>query len=208
MGALLRSQALGKAGGAGASSGAGSGSGSGSSAGPGFGAKSNIPGPASGPLSLAARRAGRPSLGSMGMPPSAPGGLQRPGAPSMGGLAGRRGPPGGLNLSSMTGGDKGGSKFSDFSNIMCVMSSTAPMYEEGCGRRRWRFLPWWEDVLRRQGIRKERRQGADAKASPREAKEGSGCCSGTYEGGIRVAPVFRQTTAAALTLRRCEVTPY
>jgi mitogen-activated protein kinase kinase len=107
MGALLRSQALGKSGGAGGGGAGGAGG-------------NNLPGPASGPLSLAARRAGgRPNLGSMGMPPSAPGGLSRPGAPT-GGLAGRRGPPGGLNLSSMTGGEKSGSKFSDFSNIMCV----------------------------------------------------------------------------------------
>lgn len=127
MGALLRSQALGaKAGGGplapGGASG-GMGPGTASPAGPGGLGGPSLPGPASGPLSLAARRAGnRPNLGSLGMPPSAPGGLGRAGAGAGagagGGIAGRRGPPGGLNLSSMQGGAKEGSKFSDFKNIM------------------------------------------------------------------------------------------
>lgn len=79
-----------------------------------------IPGPASGPLGLAARRsgpgAGRPTLGTMGMGASAPGGLgARPG-----GLGGRRGPPGGMTLSGMAGAKKEeeGNKFSDFGKIM------------------------------------------------------------------------------------------
>lgn len=79
-------------------------------------------GPASGPLSLMARRAGgggpaRPNLGQMGMPPSAPAGLGM-----RGGLGGRRmGPPGGLTLSGMQGGKKDeGNKFSDFGKIMWV----------------------------------------------------------------------------------------
>lgn len=79
----------------------------------------NRPGPASGPLGLAARRGpggmARPTLGSMA---TAPGGMQR--GP---GVAGRRmGPPGGLNLSSMGGGAGGGAKadnkFTDFNKIM------------------------------------------------------------------------------------------
>ncbi|KAK4686322.1 mitogen-activated protein kinase kinase, partial [Tremellales sp. Uapishka_1] len=82
----------------------------------------SIPGPASGPLGLAARRAGgapRPNLGAMGMGVSAPGG---PGARvgGLGGIGGRRGPPGGLTLSGMAGGKKeeDGNKFSDFGKIV------------------------------------------------------------------------------------------
>ena len=74
----------------------------------------SLPGPASGPLSLAARPAGgppRPNLGSMAMPASAPGRT---------GVAARRmGPPGGLSLSGMSGApQEDGNKFSDFGKIM------------------------------------------------------------------------------------------
>ncbi|CAD6589403.1 MAG: hypothetical protein TREMPRED_005353 [Tremellales sp. Tagirdzhanova-0007] len=102
MSALLRSQALGG------------------------GVTGITPGPASGPLSLASRRAGpgiaRPSLGSMGMGASAPGGMgARAGLGS--GIGGRRmGPPGGLTLSGMKGAPAGkaeaGNKFTDFGKIM------------------------------------------------------------------------------------------
>ena len=106
MSALLRAQALGTTGG---------------SAGP------SIAGPASGPLSLAARRSAvggvRPSLGSMGMGASAPGGIG-----ARGGMGARRmGPPGGLTLSGMKGGPTGraeeGNKFTDFGKIMCGVTS-------------------------------------------------------------------------------------
>ncbi|RSH85211.1 hypothetical protein EHS25_005018, partial [Saitozyma podzolica] len=99
MGALLRSQALGTSGG---------------------GGSSGLPGPASGPLSLAARRAGgaRPNLGSMALPPSAPGSIGASG--SRAGVGARRmGPPGGLKLSGLTGAPKNeGSKFGDFGQII------------------------------------------------------------------------------------------
>jgi mitogen-activated protein kinase kinase len=83
-------------------------------------------GPASGPLSLAARRGGpgamqRPSMAG-GM--SAPGGMgmNRPmGGPS--GMGARRmGPPGGLTLSGMQGGAAKAqdNKFTDFGKIMYV----------------------------------------------------------------------------------------
>ena len=107
MSALLRSQALG-----------------GGVTGPTPG--QSVAGPASGPLSLAARRTGpgsaRPSLGSMGMGASAPGGMGgRAGLGS--GIGGRRmGPPGGLTLSGMKGAPAGkadaGNKFTDFGKIM------------------------------------------------------------------------------------------
>jgi mitogen-activated protein kinase kinase len=94
MGALLRSQALGAH----------------------RGGSAGLPGPASGPLSLAARRAGgRPTLGAMGIPPSAPGAMA-----TRSGVAQRRmGPPGGLTLSGIAGAPKNeGSKFGDFGQIM------------------------------------------------------------------------------------------
>lgn len=112
MGALLRSQALGQQRGGGPG-GAGSGQASGSGSGSG---QPQMPGPASGPLGLAARRAaaGRPTLGSMGSAPA-------PSGPPGGGLAARRGPPGGLNLSSMQGQatqKNEGNRFTDYSQIM------------------------------------------------------------------------------------------
>ncbi len=107
MSALLRAQALGGAGGGGGGGGAGP----------------SVAGPASGPLSLAARRSTpgglpRPLLGAMGMGASAPGGIG-----ARAGIGGRRmGPPGGLTLSGMKGGPGGkpdeGNKFTDFGKIM------------------------------------------------------------------------------------------
>ncbi|WWD20620.1 hypothetical protein CI109_105096 [Kwoniella shandongensis] len=105
MTALLRAQALRPAG-----------------AGPSSSPASNghsIPGPASGPFGLAARRSQnggppRPNLGMMGMGASAPGGIGRPG-----GMAARRGPPGGMTLSGMKGAVKEeGNKFTDFKAVM------------------------------------------------------------------------------------------
>lgn len=108
MGALLRSQALGQQQGRGAAGPPSGGSGGGAP---------QLPGPASGPLGLAARRAAgnRPNLSQLsgGPPPvSAPGGL-----------ASRRGPPGGMNLSSMQGQALGAerqdsNRFTDYSQIM------------------------------------------------------------------------------------------
>ncbi len=101
MSALLRSQALGAGVGA-----------------PG----QSVAGPASGPLSLAARRSTpgglRPKLGNMGMGASAPGGIG-----GRAGIGGRRlGPPGGLTLSGIMGGPagkpEGGNKFTDFGKIV------------------------------------------------------------------------------------------
>jgi mitogen-activated protein kinase kinase len=88
----------------------------------------HAPGPASGPLGLAARRAGgapRPNLAAMGMGASAPGGIGQPPprVGGLGGIGGRRGPPGGMTLSGMKGAatDKPeGNKFTDFGKIMWV----------------------------------------------------------------------------------------
>jgi mitogen-activated protein kinase kinase len=92
-------------------------------------------GPNSGPLGLAARRAGglpRPTLGPS--PGSMPARMNRPGAPTLGGMSGRRGPPGGLSLSGMQGAPKAeDNKFTDFGKIMCVTQQISFLQSDHTG---------------------------------------------------------------------------